>query len=686
MMRRQLTLWIALVALAYSACVTRTVVLKPHSVTVDALWVGKRLGKLISGVSETTVWLEPSTADRLRVGIFEAKALEVGTMWRASVWMACFGAALAVRESLQDWRVSVETIIDTDGLDGPSAGGLLTATMMAGMTGAATTGEFSMTGTLNPDGTIGPVRGIPQKFKAAVEAGYTHLGYPLGQRYDTDLETKKMVDLKSAFSTKGVETHEVKDVYEAYELLTGKSIDRRSPLESDEMELPEPTYKALEAAVVRYLKRVTEQYKNFKRLQISTPQLSARWADIRNAMKEVDLLLQQGLAPAAHLRATELFSQGDATLVLAQLIKRLHSPDPLSAVRYVDAIIPNITKRVQATFDTLVDCRAQSHGDLLVLIDTMERVVLATYELQVATAIFKAGAKKFQEVAQAIKNGDIQLDPAVERRITEILMGPMDHLIAANTHSQEARDLLGLRGDEGEVDLAAAKAAASDVSPDPTAPNVSVPTPREGPMASEHLVSIEEVLRSAAHANLTYFELSALQARARARKVSLDQMRHDFRDALYRSASGALSALRHHIEGRLGGEGLVEPLQLARLATSAHRYLSAAVLIAKYYSLRFRTDEAGTPTGLRREKAFSSMLSGAERMAREHAAHAVAVIGDVPMSSRVAYEMGRTLRDRTSYAFKLSALQHFWRSSLFSQLAVQLGTERRTLVSVDTLK
>jgi len=66
-------------------------------------------------------------------------------------------------------------------IGGGSAGGAETIATIAALEGKSINPNVAMTGTINPDGTIGQVGGIPQKAKAAADAGYKLLLIPQGQ-------------------------------------------------------------------------------------------------------------------------------------------------------------------------------------------------------------------------------------------------------------------------------------------------------------------------------------------------------------------------------------------------------------------------------------------------------------------------------------------------------------------------
>lgn len=74
---------------------------------------------------------------------------------------------------------------------GPSAGAALTVATIASLESKKINDSVMITGTVNHDGTIGPVGGILEKAKAAKQAGATLLLVPLLQSRDVLYETRE---------------------------------------------------------------------------------------------------------------------------------------------------------------------------------------------------------------------------------------------------------------------------------------------------------------------------------------------------------------------------------------------------------------------------------------------------------------------------------------------------------------
>jgi len=89
-----------------------------------------------------------------------------------------------VNLSRYDIIVVVSASEEVDVVDGPSAGGIITAALIAVIEGKLLNDTVFATGTINPDGTIGKVGGILEKAVAAAKAGCKLFLVPKGQKFD----------------------------------------------------------------------------------------------------------------------------------------------------------------------------------------------------------------------------------------------------------------------------------------------------------------------------------------------------------------------------------------------------------------------------------------------------------------------------------------------------------------------
>src|SRR5690606_10452586 len=148
-------------------------------VSFDWLYFLETRDGLAGGAQWGTVGVSANPTGRLRVAFFEELSGGAGLSTRAAGWMAAVVASTILGVDMFDYPVSFEMPGHSDG---PSAGGLMTAALAAALRGHSILPHATMTGTIQPDGTIGPVGGISQKIQGAAQAGKTLVLIPFGQR------------------------------------------------------------------------------------------------------------------------------------------------------------------------------------------------------------------------------------------------------------------------------------------------------------------------------------------------------------------------------------------------------------------------------------------------------------------------------------------------------------------------
>lgn len=104
------------------------------------------------------------------------------------------------------------------GSDGPSAGAAMAVGFLSMFKGDPLTRGVALTGTIQPDGSIGPVGSIPDKVRAAAREGYRTVLIPSGQLHDSRW------DLPHLGFELNVEIREVRTIDEAYHMMTGRSL------------------------------------------------------------------------------------------------------------------------------------------------------------------------------------------------------------------------------------------------------------------------------------------------------------------------------------------------------------------------------------------------------------------------------------------------------------------------------
>ncbi|MDZ7577973.1 MAG: S16 family serine protease [Candidatus Nanopelagicales bacterium] len=190
-------------------------------VTVRALWFGLQShGGYEHGVTRVVVtgFHTPGSSE-FKVDLSEFEAAGTVEFLKSSAWTAATLAALASAIDPRGWSIKFHT---DERIEGPSAGGLLTLASSAAFANTSVPDNVSMTGAILPGGGLGHVGGIPEKIRAAAEAGITTVLIPVGQRTSMDPVTGGSVDVIKEGRSLGVDVREARSVWDAYGQLVGK--------------------------------------------------------------------------------------------------------------------------------------------------------------------------------------------------------------------------------------------------------------------------------------------------------------------------------------------------------------------------------------------------------------------------------------------------------------------------------
>ena len=182
------------------------------------------------------------SGDALRVLIADDTPGGSGEMIRGCVWMAATTAAMLKNDPLNGVRLTVEFSGD---VDGPSAGGITCLAILLAMERKEIPGDFAMTGTIMPDGTIGLVGGVAKKIRGAALKGVKRVCIPAFLRWEKQ-DDGSYVDLFTCCEDAGVKVYPIRTVEEAYRIVTGREFRVREQLdERDVLALPKELDKAM---------------------------------------------------------------------------------------------------------------------------------------------------------------------------------------------------------------------------------------------------------------------------------------------------------------------------------------------------------------------------------------------------------------------------------------------------------
>jgi uncharacterized protein len=619
---------------------------------VDALWVRTGIPGIETVGGSSKVWLttSPQSDGKVRVGMYESYAGGMGQQWRAAVWMAAFLTSTVLGKDLTDFKFTAEN----DGMiDGASAGALMTAGFLAALTGAEIDTTATMTGTINPDGTVGPVAGIPHKFQAAIDSGKKRLGYPVGLQWDHDINLGKKVDLVALAAANGAEAVEISDVYEAYTFLTGKKLPVPVPVPVSEM--------VVEPAVE---KKLTAYYDNWRAF------LDEEWARIVTRHNEgrlpaglrslaliaereatqAEKYLQQGLPTSAYQRLTSAVVFAATATATWEVVEQVKKGD-IAAAKARLFEFQSLAGQTDEAMREVGKLKPRTISDTLLMVSAFQ-LAIAGWGFHQFGSEQMAPALTALDKLSAIPVETLANDAAITEQVIRDVIPPIIAIargIASTKVALEALDIEKLESRNYKCSMLNAK-------------------------------RFSESYASAAAANLKYFEALFVKGLANHLKIPDDQAKiiimQQNQDYLVAFMAFQLGRLPIGLPAVLRDEWGVRSRAwvFSKLAGGILSYFKTSLLIAKRYSLQVETNPyTGEPVKVAHQKAFINMITIAERKAREHAHSAKLATGSIPLQSRLHYQNARVLREGGNLADQLHALELYWASSVYSQTAVMLA-------------
>jgi uncharacterized protein len=200
----------------------------------------------LNGVLSSITVVAQKGSGHIYIDTWPLAEVDIQGSARLAVQVACE----VVQKDWNDYDFFITVRSDSPIIGGPSAGGAMTVAVIAAVQGWDLTGDVVMSGTINPDETVGPVGGLYQKAQAASQVAHMFL-VPEGQSTIlveeknitqkgpfTYIQTvQKEVDLVEEGRKMGVDVKEVYDIRDAVFYFTGKRIEAPSitaePIKAD---------------------------------------------------------------------------------------------------------------------------------------------------------------------------------------------------------------------------------------------------------------------------------------------------------------------------------------------------------------------------------------------------------------------------------------------------------------------
>jgi len=590
-------------------------------VTVSALAVMNGGTNPSGKVFRVKVKVKPNKSKKLRVGFFEEEVAGTGSQWRSAGWMAAITGTQILGLHLTDYSFTFDV---TGRIDGPSAGGLMTAAVISSILGDNIKKDVAMTGTINPDGTIGPVGGIPQKISGAKKAKKKLVLIPTGQRYSRDLKSDKIVDVINLGREKNIKVKEVTDIYEAYHLLTGHNIPK-----------PKVSSKAPEISSRNFGRvkgKSTEWYSKYKKISAEyaalpalykTPELNSLMLEADGYAQKSGNYLDQGLIAASYNKVFMAAVLADLSFQGSKLVENyISSGGNLNASKAYIEGAKSSRLRTSALLDRLRAEQPDSLSDIIGISD--------------AYGMFSSA------IGLGMNADDILNQSAAsnEEALTNYAYAISFYSLAEQVLSQ-ANDTLDFGVGYG----------------------------KKAKVNEKRVRQISESLRKAAEANIDYFNTVVLAGIAKKKGVSMDIIEQSFANSNF---SYAFAVANINVLPRVKKK-LNKGMQrdMATLGNSLQSFLLSSELIAEYYSVGIITDDNDNIVGVTNEKALINMLDIADKKAVTYINLAKKLKADSPLPV-LHYETGKVLREGDA-SDKLDALMEFWTASTQARLLAMLS-------------
>ncbi len=210
---------LAAVALSVSGCGSS----QTAEVTVPVLWAAEQGDGTVKGGVEPAVVEVADSEDNpgFAVNLTDVKSKGAGEAWTAASGSAAAVGTLASTRSPRDISIAFDI---TGPIDGPSGGAGLTVGVIAAARNVQLLDKVTITGTINPDGTVGPVSYIATKMRAAARAGYETIVIPSLVTNEYDPTTGKQVNLRKLGRSLGLRVVPVELIGQAYSTMTGRRL------------------------------------------------------------------------------------------------------------------------------------------------------------------------------------------------------------------------------------------------------------------------------------------------------------------------------------------------------------------------------------------------------------------------------------------------------------------------------
>lgn len=596
-------------------------------VTINTISVYHGGGEAKGASTRVAIWYDRTPDQRIRLAFIEDEIDGFGDMWRAAAWQAALVAADLCGHDMAGTRLFLER---SGRVDGPSAGAITTVGVLAALRGDTVRQDVAMTGTINPDGTIGPVGGIPQKIDGAAAAGIKTVLVPYGMRNDWDPNLKRSVDLVERGANKGVDVKLVGDIYTAYKWMTGKKLPR--PEQAPEPILRNEVYRRFRIKVEEWTVKYQEQLAKYKE------------APERYRSDYTDELVEEAAAWASDVKRLMDEGQGAA------------------AYNNISDAALNVAIASETARTIWVDDKRGRKEAIIYA----QRFARLPAKMRVATQKIRAyKTRSLGQVSTLIYSYAALTDAICRQDLAErMLDGRLKLPMFGEFESKDEEELERILEAVGYMQEAA---QSCDIVED----NLDIAIDYEGRAVPENMPLAEtaDFFRRTARANLNQFEKSIIESKAEAQGISFEKMKVAMmvEDLDYLIAWWGIN----HAAARLDQLFEGESLQYAKLGLAIQTYSLSSSLMARNYSLGVEYDDDGGIKVIKRQVPLRFMLDFSEDQAKRN----IQALRDAdvdPSDVIFGYLAAGALRGGEP-ADRLYALQLLWEANIVARTVAYLG-------------
>ena len=507
----------------------------------------------------------------------------------------------------------------------------MTIATIAAFLGDQLNPDVTMTGTINPDFTLGPVGGIPQKLQGAAAAGMKTVLVPLGQRYDYDESTKQMVDLVARGTQLGLTVKEVASVYEAYPYFTGKQIPTGTAPASGTPALGSDSEQKLQECIQNDGASAEDMLKSF------------------NALPAAERTAGQSLATGAQTAVEQASSQ--------------------MAQGSFGAAYGSVQQGLEDAFEAYLFAQASGMSDWQKLALWMKGNVPTTPISQIETELV---ARSPQTVGEASCVMDAWGCVAQAQAAAQVANNDLDK-ISSNYSSLTDSDLSSYMGDAVRYyaeSMLGVQCAKDDLKLAGVAKGPAITAP-------DMVGQLAETYRRAGEANVAMLDSVVVPEDAQAWGVS----EADAQNLLAAYDSNYFEAVQaaNQIQTLLNELPAGAARDYAVLGIAFDSFTSSSASIAENYDYIAQYDKNGNVTGF----TFSTPLSNALDLAKTNTESGMIQLdstGDGTVIPWTWYDMANFTRDSGQPADKIAALYYYWNATAQARALLALSGQAQSLV------